>query len=70
MIAPNHEVRVLATDWYVKKHPKGWILKSGNSRMEASLHSTRQGAIAEAQKNIRFFGDGELYVERYEGRYL
>lgn len=59
-----------ARDWYVMKHPKGWILKDGRSKIPNSLHSTREGVIAEAQKNIRFFGGGELYVERYEGRYL
>ena len=57
-------------DWYVTKDPKGWILKGSRPKMGTSLHSTREGAIAEAQKNMRFFGDGELYVERYEGRHL
>ena len=57
-------------DWYVRKHPKGWILKSSKPKMTTSIHGTRESAIAEAQKNIRFFGGGELYVERYEGRYL
>lgn len=57
-------------DWYVTKDLKGWILKSSRPGMATSLHSTRESAIAEAWKKMGIFGDGELYVERYEGRYL
>ena len=59
-----------AMDWYVTKHPKGWILKSSTPKMATSIHGTRESAIAEAQRKIGFFGDGELYVEKWEGRYL